>query len=1524
MDPVTLGVASGVLANATYDGFRKIASGGEKAFVGKCVKNAASDVEREFDGVSKGDLRPILVPRLEELQFSGASDDIDSRIIDQLADPILAETEVQSPDEARDVVQTLLQRVERELMSEPSSGLPVLLKRMRQLESTQESLQIRLEQLLEKHQDDLARLERYTDRNLSESFSIPGLNEQISYRERSKVFKALDKSGSAIVHGQAGVGKSGLLVDIASEYRSRIPVFFIDARECAHADTSGDLQAILDINHRLSTVLEQVANNLGGCLLVVDQLDNVRGTGSGSVIQKAMLECTEQSDVHVLTACRTWDLRENPQYDRISEELTKVELTPLDRNDVSEYLGEIGIQVPTDAQITKLGQNLLNLSIIGHLAQSRSDIDFTEIKSQISLWETYRESLIEREAARKTGNAVNVLERATTIAKRSLAREQPTISIQNPDWEEERLVSRDVLRNTRGQLYQFKHDQLRTYFYAWSVYSTTNDFTNQIDRDGIPYYARPSIYRWILLLCREEGSSLTEQFLADIFAADTSTFARLIVLKEIQTWNARTLDESLISTVFNHLTRQDIFQEYFFLRPQTDPTWGAQIPASQLRVGSPEVIQFYRNIADDEPEIVATALQEASPVNTDELNKLIRVLNRLPPQSIATVDATICCWLTNGPTGSMDTITYVLNFVTSLFEAGYEDSAFKITARLLRPYPADVVTDVSRNDDPLAVDDPESESGRTHQIEVVDEHTSTRSPLEGNYVDTKQPLRSSYVLEKLIPAIVEANPDRAIALWEGFLRAVGMLHEQYLDCDEVADVRFADIISETDISKELLKRRTHYASPRRLPNDPWFLVRRSLDDYRSASAQTTGEFFVYGLLITVAEYQKSDAADESLGSIIDRYLDREPPFHRIAISLLEEFCDDYSGKARTILRDPDTYRRPHSEPEIRDLFATYSQQHPDEVEGIVNTLETEPIEEEEKTVAEWITDGSEKYTAKELYDWLIKNWYYSFLSADTAILRSDVRERYKTLRTAFREKSISPFRHEVDLYIVETMSQERTDQSPEFSEAPQLGSQELTMRTSGEGISPKAQLTKWIEEDRLEPQADLRVIFEESTLTDNITAQLHENPEPYLPHLSIVAKAPPKYWQYFARRLQAAEEIPDWEPIFDFAETILEEEMAKTAEEHVDCGELASLLGDCEEVQYMQRLRDFLIRAPTIPTIDPNGTALKTLLVFVHNRAHYLSETNEGFVTGLESPVASVIQFAAKSDHMPFARTLGRKFPILQKVDPTLAVNIQPHLFDGDTASSPEKFFATWHSLISGATFGALPIEYLRDNAYELMMCYLDDSKVSTTARERRVLYDMLVAGLRNGEFQTTGSGVLIAFFDVATPTQTHLFASRIHTTSLVVSDSDTKVTSQRLTVEDIVDFWQWRLNQASDIAKYADELLEYTEVLTFINEEQVDSDLLRESVPALSRTSGGLYHVLSYLDELSDPATTIYVLGPLAEEDKSDLEYTFGTTCRDLLLAASDLSREERQKAVRIARTIAESGDFQFVEVANSLRELS
>jgi hypothetical protein len=188
----------------------------------------------------------------------------------------------------------------------------------------------------------------------------------IQRAETGQVLDLLDESTGrvVVVHGVAGVGKSGVLYEVASELQKRGTPFLplrLDRIELKGSPQR--LGAGLGLSKSPAKCLEMFSSGQHSVLLL-DQMDALRWTSAHSsegwdVCRELIGETLSTEQGRVVVCCRTFDLENDPQlrgWENETKNLRRVEVRDLSEKDVKNAIAQVceGRQEPPILRVKEI------------------------------------------------------------------------------------------------------------------------------------------------------------------------------------------------------------------------------------------------------------------------------------------------------------------------------------------------------------------------------------------------------------------------------------------------------------------------------------------------------------------------------------------------------------------------------------------------------------------------------------------------------------------------------------------------------------------------------------------------------------------------------------------------------------------------------------------------------------------------------------------------------------------------------------------------------------------------------------------------------------------------------------------------------------------------------------------------------------------------------------------------------------------------------------------------------------------
>ena len=340
-----------------------------------------------------------------------------------------------------------------------------------------------------------------------------GIPEIIVREETKTIFELVKKKGAVLFTGEAGVGKSGIACALVSNVDTKgyFPLL-IDARRLAGIENSYGLRSFFDLDEPVVDAVRRISENMP-VLIIADQIDNIAGTQSCKVLTDFLADSLDVGNVFVVAISRYKEANEQgairPLLDAgfvtlscssVSEELTR------------RVLAQLGLQeVPSS--LFDLADNLLNLDIICEIIRTSALLNVEGIQNKIDLWERYRITLMEREDY-DNNNGHDFISEAVRLARIGLMSPDRGFEIDIPPTQiQVRLSSGNIISQISGRKYQFRHDVLQDYLYAW--FACERNFMLEDVRNEIGDLHERNTILWMRDIYQRNNVAEYESFLED-------------------------------------------------------------------------------------------------------------------------------------------------------------------------------------------------------------------------------------------------------------------------------------------------------------------------------------------------------------------------------------------------------------------------------------------------------------------------------------------------------------------------------------------------------------------------------------------------------------------------------------------------------------------------------------------------------------------------------------------------------------------------------------------------------------------------------------------------------------------------------------------------------------------------------------------------------------------------------------------------------------------------------------------------
>ena len=530
----------------------------------------------------------------------------------------------------------------------------------------------------------LSAFEKTTNRTLSSiRDTLPVLNRRLERSEVSGIWEHLEQGHPVLIEGESGSGKSGIAAEVVRQAEHRgIPTLFLNARNYSSIVSNfGDLEQYVGVSMPLRDCLEKLANHMGRCLLVVDQLDNVVGTPAGQVSTEILAVAKTLRNVIIMAVGGVVGSTENQAIRDL--EFKVIQSHPLDRQRVVELLKEMTVTHPSDALLT-LSTNIFYLSLVAELAR---DMDVSLVEGKVLLLDKYKKALERAEGA-------EVIQAAIDLAYDKLATGATDFAlprIQSPAMR--KLQNRGVIIPAGYGLFRFRHEQLQYYFFASGAVDRGESPASILER--LAGHRARSALVWVLRIYYQRQSNESAEYLQEALIKSNRLdfLEQAALLDEIHTWVDLTVHPDVVEVVLDMLqTKQDLRAYFFRAGPRAE--W-APILWTHGFFESPPLpekteqgyvlrqwdVQYYLlSVAPQVPDIVIKHVETIDGLGW-YISQAIRAANSLPSHESERVVPRVVAWL-HDPNIAAVIYQEAIELMEKLAKDGRIDSALSLFGAL--------------------------------------------------------------------------------------------------------------------------------------------------------------------------------------------------------------------------------------------------------------------------------------------------------------------------------------------------------------------------------------------------------------------------------------------------------------------------------------------------------------------------------------------------------------------------------------------------------------------------------------------------------------------------------------------------------------------------------------------------------------------------------------------------------------------------------------------------------------------------
>ncbi len=665
----------------------------------KAVNNAASTVASDVDGISVDDLRDIFEAELDEdvLNSAGASE-IESDLARALK--IRANTPEEVDYEA--VITRFLDELEQTIVAQgrPEEGVQVLYEYAQKTNNLAEALRDEIRRLHREYYDDFTTLSNRSNRVVpdEDQYHLPGIDKHIHQPATSAIQRSISDGENVILTGPAGVGKSGILAELYHTWEEEQAIYFLDAREFGGIRSRRDIESELGLQNGIRDVFSRITDNSSGCVLLVDQLDNIRTERDvPNIFQHLLLDLAKINNITVVCACRDWDLnKQDYQQLRDADNFSQIAVEPLSEKQIERTFTELGIkEAVQNDDLLELCQSLLNLSLLADIVAQNGDVDASTITEKITLWEKYRVSL-NSEGSEAHGKIPrdwdeSPVDRAVGHARSSLQKGKASFRIDRRKPGDKRLLSRRTINEDAPEKGSFRHDQLQAYFYAFDAQRDNLDI-QEILEDGLDELIAADVFEWMLQFYLDNPSRGTS-FIRDALgsSSDLGFYARTIIAETAGSLGPETLGEDVARAVVESLNTDSKLAREFY-RELESPDWADFLIEQELLSETGfHAAQYIARLAEVHPQIFVAVMKSYDSVEIQIVQTYLSALENLEGDQLASTAQTIEAWIHNFENEKIHLVERDLTkLISTLLEDSQPETATELVSLLVEPVEIEV------------------------------------------------------------------------------------------------------------------------------------------------------------------------------------------------------------------------------------------------------------------------------------------------------------------------------------------------------------------------------------------------------------------------------------------------------------------------------------------------------------------------------------------------------------------------------------------------------------------------------------------------------------------------------------------------------------------------------------------------------------------------------------------------------------------------------------------------------------------
>jgi hypothetical protein len=1302
----------------------------------------------------------------------------------------------------------------------------------------------------------------------------------IERSETARIINIVNDGENAMLLGDGGVGKSGILKKVANSVNHQ--VLFIDTTRYPEIQSQSELGDKLGIQGDLERAIRQLSIEQT-LVVIVDQLDDIGGT-EGQVFKDFIVSTAPLKDVSVVFACRDHDLQTRSEYERLRNPdgfSTESEVKRLNRPEVADYIERLIGETPTD-ELINVGRNIQYLDVIADLADD--DVNLNDISGKAALWDKYRESLEhEDQPGDDERRGGRVVQRAVEYAKEATEAGTNLFSVStDKQWEDSQLINTGVIvaagDEPGNRRHRFRHPDFQTYLYAWDAVEEgeqIKDVTERLDdRLG------KDIFRWMLALYIRSDTALTDQlpdlrdvpdaaentreFLEELLDEDEGLgyYATTVILDEIKTWDASANSELAEIVLDNLETREELY--CYFLDEDTDPSWVYVLQdRGAFNEPSNTLIGFLRDLASEHPETVGDTLDSISVSERRSQALVIAVLRDLPATDATDHVELVHSLLEETEQGHDQRSFEAVQLMEELIKRGHIEAGLNLLDTLLQP----------------------------------------QEPEGGTQPESKADLHSlGSTLEDTLESLVNEAPEESVDLFESHLRTAIEMEAAMKNRDEDTIVGF-------------------YHSPISTAefDEPGYTHLRGL---------------LTGTLREVLVQWLDEESPETREEVIQAYLEDITFFRRLGFDLLNQYQESCSDLLRRELFDEDNYTAVWTQTDFLKLLQeSFESLSDSEQERITDIILSVPPRESLEERADERSERVDDVTAAELRERYVDQWVRErlWLIRDQlpdrrASRLAELQEQYEgeprdlvsdsQVKSGFvSEESPKPDDEleamSPDEFLEFLMRWEPDEEDQSWEEMESGGLREVNQRGLAEAASRVILANPTRYEDQIPQLGDADAVYT-ATVLDNIREELDDAPQAFCQDFNW----PP----VFELCEEVASNPGDWESSARLsAARLMKKSFSSEAHES-----FLSYAGSTKKILF-----ELLDDPDPSPSRDrpPEGhaghqnpmhvalnavrpVALDSLIIYAIRAAEH--REYQGYSeeeSGLEQDVRTHLSSKLDDESLSVRAIFGRRLHYLWYLDHDFVLENLNTLFPRNQSTRDiNRFSAAWDAYVSSNILHEDLFSRLRPCYFHAIDLHTGDENTEIGNAQEGLAHHVLSAYLFDFE-ELEGEDSLVTYlYDRDDPELARQMAWRLWRSGKDEEDIRQKWVKVKT-------LWRVRLEQVDDVEAYSDEIQWFIEWLPMVEDQAELAEaepLLVDSLSFIAHTRRSWQTLETYLlDRTSEhPETVIRIYDKLMQQGTRPISVRFSEETAGILQPGVNADPETRRITLDIAEAFAEDGD--------------